>query len=173
MERVLDDMRQCVASRGEEGWVTKAVMLLIRYELLCIIEILLDLLARFRAGKLPPVLPAERAPGRWVGDSPTIDPGCQTVSPRHAVPRPSRAPAATRATAPRDASSNPPEPSAADAPRRPPVVPLFPPRLVLPPPVYQPRGIASHPSQVPRPPPGRIREVATLPTRAHFVTIPY
>jgi hypothetical protein len=171
LERVLDDMRQCVASRRDEGWVTRAVMVLIRHELLRVLDILIGLLADFRAGRLPPVIPAKCEPNLGVGGSPTVEGRCergnertnQTRSgpaawaaspPRGAPSRQDNAPGDARATAP---SPWPGQRTAkwatrrvAPAPRSP--SPLRSPgRVSIPGPGGGPRGVASHASHVPRP----------------------
>jgi hypothetical protein len=55
---VLDDMRQNVAAWGDEGMVMRVFRASICLMLLSILDTLIDLLADFRAGRLPPVLPA-------------------------------------------------------------------------------------------------------------------
>jgi hypothetical protein len=51
-------MRQSAAERGDDGWLMRVPTAQICLLLLSIIDTLIDLLARFRAGTLPPILPA-------------------------------------------------------------------------------------------------------------------
>ncbi len=55
LERALDDMRQSVAAIGDEGLVMRVLTAQIRLALLSILDMLIDLLADFRAGRLPPL----------------------------------------------------------------------------------------------------------------------
>jgi hypothetical protein len=56
---VLDDLRQSVAAWGDEGMVARLFRASICLMLLSILDTLIELLADFRAGRLPPVLEAE------------------------------------------------------------------------------------------------------------------
>ncbi len=55
---VLDEMRQSVAACGDEGLIMRVFVVGIRLALLSILDTLIGLLADFRAGRLPPLLPA-------------------------------------------------------------------------------------------------------------------
>ncbi len=178
LEHVLDDMRQCVASRRDEGWLTRALMLLIRYELLCIIEILLGLLADFRAGKFPPV--PQAAEIRRVGDSPTIAAQFETGRdgtapppvPARAIASPRRAAPSREIPAPGAIPANDPAGDPADAPepaRRGPA--YAPPRPAGRRPEQGPRGIPWYPSHVPRPAAGAFGAMRAKETHAYFIPI--
>jgi hypothetical protein len=56
---VLDDFRQSVVAWGDEGVIVRAFRAGICLMLLSVLDMLIDLLEDFRAGRLPPVLPAE------------------------------------------------------------------------------------------------------------------
>jgi hypothetical protein len=69
---VLDELRQSVAAWGDEGLVMRVLRARICLALLSILDTLIDLLADFRAGRLPPVLPADEArapPSRCATDA--------------------------------------------------------------------------------------------------------
>jgi hypothetical protein len=82
---VLDDMRQSVAASGDEGLIMRVFTAGIRLMLLSILDMLIDLLADFRAGRLPPVLPAEDEPACRVGFQPTIATTCEPPNELHAA----------------------------------------------------------------------------------------
>jgi hypothetical protein len=148
---VLADLRRNVAAWGDEGMVMRVFRASICLMLLSILDTLIDLLADFRAGRLPPVLPAE--------DESTVATQRETASRQgHAAPR-ERASVSVRANTPRDAPADAPEPSAAPA-SRPPAFPLPSPRAPLRHPEPGPCRIVFHPSAVPRPR-WRIREQNT------------
>jgi hypothetical protein len=168
---VLDDMRQSVAAWGDEGMVMRVFRARICLALLSILDTLLDLLADFRAGRLPPVLPAhdEAAPRsrRSVVPAATIPAQPETPSPEGAAARPIRAP---RDGAPRAAPADAPEKrTAAMTLRR--CSPLWASHRPIVYPADAPRAIAGTPSRVPRPPWRAFGSNTELPTHAHFVTI--
>jgi hypothetical protein len=173
LERVLEDMRQCVASRRDEGWATRAVMVLIRYELLRVLDILIGLLADFRAGKLPPVLPADcETRAQRTAAPPPASAAAVDSRPQGAAARHIRAPGNRPANSTSDASGDAPEHIAAQhgplTPHHPgsPASPSRPLRHRL---GRGPRGIAGYPSAVPRPPAASAGWLDAKPTHAHFV----
>jgi hypothetical protein len=156
----LDDLRQSVAAWGDEGMVMRVFRAGICLALLSILDTLIDLLADFRAGRLPPVLPAYDEPEshrRDQTEAPLIaapplkpeDPAA--AAPKRPAARHARAPGAD---APCDAPSDAPEPGSAEyaagAPRRPIFMRVASRRLVRRP-ESAPRGIAGCPLRVPRP----------------------
>jgi hypothetical protein len=166
---VLDDLRQSVAAWGDEGMVSRFFRASICLMLLSILDTLIDLLADFRAGRLPPVLPALERSGKpatsGTKDQRGIEPpqaaaaGAAGASPRRSTGRLVRAPSA-------DASSGAP----AEAPIRPGVF-LAPRRIRNRCPEHGPRGVAFDPSAVPRWPTEKIGHWRVQRSRVHFVTI--
>jgi hypothetical protein len=155
---VLDDMRQSVAAWGDEGMVMRVFKASICLMLLGILDTLIELLADFRAGRLPPVLPAvdqsSALPSvRGMDDSSTIAARSETRSPQRLTSRPMRAPRDASAKisegAPADAPEHGAVPTFALAPRYP-ARPPSPSRLPASRPEHGRRRIAVHPSHVPR-----------------------
>jgi hypothetical protein len=149
---VLDDLRQSVAAWGDEGLVMRFFRASISLMLLSILDTLIELLADFRAGRLPPVLPADEplapSPSATTDDSSTTPPQCGTTSAKAPAARRNRA---LRPETPCDAAANAPEPTAVRAPRR-----RFFSRSPTETPIRRsepaPRGVAGYPSVVPRSP---------------------
>jgi hypothetical protein len=147
---VLDDMRQSVAAWGDEGLVMRFFRASICLMLLSILDTLIELLADFRAGRLPPVLPAYDAP--TPRPSATAD-DPSSITAQRETPSPQR-PAARHIRAPRPATSgaaaaNAPEQIAVRAPPRP-AFALSPAKPPVRRPRHGPRGVAGYPSVVPR-----------------------
>jgi hypothetical protein len=177
LERALGDMRQSVAARGEEGWVDRVLMAGIWLALLSILDTLIELLADFRAGRLPPVLAAELEPGRGVGHPPTVA-SRDSRSLRGRV-------ASVRRAAPSDAGlrswadgapDDAPVPAAAQWADRTPrrlAFTLPPPRRPVHRPEPAPRRIPGYPPVVPRWPAASLAGSDTPPTHAQFVAISY
>jgi hypothetical protein len=179
---VLDDLRQNVAAWGDEGMVMRVFRASICLMLLGILDTLIDLLADFRAGRLPPVLPAEDEtviPSKQE----TEDTGSATPqSGDTAVPR-SRGIYAARAPFaddPRagDAIAVDPLGDPVDAPEQNVTIAPFrrrtaraPSRLPIRRPEPAPRGLAGYPSAVPRPPAQKSGHWDHQITHAHFITI--
>jgi hypothetical protein len=179
LERVLDDMRQSVVAHGDDGWVNRVLMAGIWTALLSLLDTLIGLLADFRAGKLPPVLPArdrsaiptdrERADQRTTpGPRAATDPAA--ASPEDSAPRPvlrnrGKGPCPAPADHPEKAATGQPDP----APRRS-ASPLSAPPLAIRRTENPPRRAALHPSHVPRWPRAEfgMREAPT--THVPFVT---
>jgi hypothetical protein len=171
---VLDDMRQDVAAWGDEGLVMRFFRASICLMLLSILDTLIELLADFRAGRLPPVLPAY--------DEHDIPAERAAASPRGPASRQTRAPGNASANTPRDAQADVPdegagqsaEPSAeriaVTASRRR-GARLPPPSLtrLLPEPAS--RDIAWSRSRVPKWPSREFESSECAPTHAIFVTI--
>ena len=111
---VLDDLRQDVAAWGDEGMVMRVFRAGICLMLLSILDTLIDLLADFRAGRLPPVLPAyDEATSQSelsVDDSSIAPASREKSSPEAPTSRGVRAP---RAVAPCADPADAPEPSSA------------------------------------------------------------
>jgi hypothetical protein len=151
---VLDEMRQSVAAWGDEGMIMRVFRASICLMLLSILDTLIELLADFRAGRLPPVLPAKDEPARRVGFQPTIATKCEpaderpapAASQRAAPSRPSRA---RRADDPRAEPPHAPRQSDTPAPNR--IVSLVSPTCrPVPPPSREARSEkirAGHPRQ--------------------------
>jgi hypothetical protein len=183
---VLDEMRQSVAAWGDEGLVMRVFKAGICLALLSILDALIDLLADFRAGRLPPVLPAEDelacAVARRVGFQPTIATKSESADAPSTPPSPAdpavtfpRDPISRKIRAPetndrRAAPSGDPEQSAALAPRRPGLV-LVSAAFAIPRAGKWPRVFTFHPSHVPRPPADGLGFWGARPTHVFFVTI--
>lgn len=151
-ERIIDEMRRCLRSRGDEGWLAQILMVLIFRELNRFLDILEDLLAKVRAGTL--------TIARRLHDGAT--PAARREPAGHATAAPSQVPADTIASHPRSAASqrirapriddpqtDARERSAVPAPPCPGVIRLSP-RRGSSRPETAPRGGALHPSAVPR-----------------------
>jgi hypothetical protein len=167
---VLDDLRQSVEAWGDEGMVMRVFRVSVCLLLLSILDTLIDLLADFRAGRLPPVLPAEDELPRRVGFQPTI---ATKWGPADEPPAPAARPArACRTDDPPAASADAPEQCAteyaASAPCRP-GVRLSPPSLARLLPGSANREIAWSRSRVPRWPRSEFEGRSAAPTHAHFV----
>jgi hypothetical protein len=140
---VLDDLRQNVAAWGDEGMVMRVFRASICLMLLSILDTLIELLADFRAGRLPPVLPAlDESPAgqariRRTGPSPTVPSNV-----RRTRAAPTIAPDSRRVG---DSSTIPAKHNTGD--HRP-----APPRLTFPRHEDTRRAAAGYPSRVPRPP---------------------
>jgi hypothetical protein len=150
---VLDDMRQSVAAWGDEGMVMRFFRASICLMLLSILDTLIELLADFRAGRLPPVLPAlDESFAIPAANGP---PRQRTAARRGQRPASPRTPRAM----PAEASE-----SSAVAPCRTEftVVPLC---LAE----HGPRGVAGHPSAVPRAPGEKFGAWGSLSTHVHIV----
>jgi hypothetical protein len=170
LERALDDMRQYVATCGDEGLVMRVLTAQIRLALLSILDTLIGLLADFRAGRLPPVLPANSEPGRRAADSPAVPAECETPSPRLIASRRIRAPGDGGGRMPDGTGADAPEQPAARAPRRAGLSPSAPhpaTRRSL----HPPRGMAGYPSFVPRSPAAAFGGMSVASTHTHFVAI--
>jgi hypothetical protein len=146
---VLDDMRQSVAAWGDEGMVARFFRASICLMLLSILDTLLELLADFRAGRLPPILPARDEPE----DRRTIPPPAREVSasPRRLASCHIRPPVAAFANDPCDGAADAPGERTALAQRR----PCFCVAASRPPIDRRengPRRVAGYPSHVPRSP---------------------
>jgi hypothetical protein len=173
---VLDDMRQSVAAWGDEGMVMRVFRAGICLMLLSILDTLIELLADFRAGRLPPVLPAEDEPARRVGFQPTIATKCDPANEPAAsgAPAPASRPIRARRTEDaRAAAAGASEQSAAAqgdaAPRR--SAPRLPsPRAPIRRPGHGPRAVTFYSSHVPRPAAPAFGEIAVPPMHVHFVT---
>jgi hypothetical protein len=178
---VLDEMRQSVAAWGDEGMVMRLFRAGICLALLSILDTLIDLLADFRAGRLPPVLPAYDEPAY---DEPAYD-EIKDETTAEARPAPAHPPAVSKP----DAASRPIRTRSADDPRAEPAdVPdrsaaprpglparhaaasLSPPRLAIRHPAPAPRADAFHPSHVPRRPAAAFGFASDQLTHAIFVT---
>jgi hypothetical protein len=157
LERVLDDMRQSVASSGDEGWLMRIVAMVICRFLDQILEMLVGVLAEIRAGTI--VLPD------WAYDSP--------ITASRPLPvdgaAPSQRSRATGANTPSTA------PACAAEPRAPETAALVArrveyiassSRLRIRRPAHGPGGHAFHPSAVPRGPIRESRFGASAPTHA-------
>jgi hypothetical protein len=170
-------MRQSVMAHGDEGLIRRVLTLQFRLALLSLLDTLIDLLAAFRAGKFAPLPtvdePSTPRPHRPVG-------GPSTIAARNQAP-PRRARHTTDpAEPPADASAaalpGDPEQSAAgqaDPPPRRAATPLPPPRMAMLRPEPGPRGVASHPSHVPRWPVFEIGLGTPRSARAYFVPISF
>jgi hypothetical protein len=178
---VLADLRQNVAAWRDEGMVMRVFRASICLMLLSILDTLIELLADFRAGRLPPLLPAlersNKQAERGTHDQQTTPPppeptaSADALPPRRSTVRPVRAPLAE---APSGAATDAPARSAArrTAPAlHDPRVFLAPRRLPIRHPDHAPRAVAFYPSHVPRRPVAEFGFATTSPTRAHFVTI--
>jgi hypothetical protein len=159
---VLDDMRQSVAAWGDEGMVMRVFRASICLMLIGILDTLIDLLADFRAGRLPPVLPAydER-------DAPAQR---ETPAPRHPDARHARRSNGARTRAAREIRIADPEPGAIPAPL-PLGMSLAPIHLPIRRRERVTRDVPRHPSSVPRAPVQKIGVWAPPPSHAHFVTV--
>jgi hypothetical protein len=173
-------MRQCVAPRGDEGWFTRLLTAEVCLTLLTIIDALIDLLARFRAGTLPPVLPArdrsavpaDGRPGDQRAARSPADPAAS--SGRIAAAPRIRAAGAVPAS---DGGEAPEQPATPNHPRggtqprrRPAATTLTRSRQRHRPPGHGPRCIAGDPPHVPRSPFRKIGVRTTPPTHVKFVT---
>jgi hypothetical protein len=175
LAHVLEDMRRCVAARGDEGLLMRVLTMRIRLALLSILDTLIGLLADFRAGRLSPVLPALDEPEHQPHAPPPhaqSDPAAlfreNPAARRTRVPnvRFVEDPSDTPAAAPEQNAAEP----AAGTPRRPRLTRVSScPREKGPEP--GPRGIALHPSVVPRSANAAFGGRAPLPTHGQFVTI--
>jgi hypothetical protein len=159
---VLADLRRNVAAWGDEGMVMRVFRASICLMLLGILDTLIELLADFRAGRLPPVLPAEHERASRVGDSPAIATKCEPADAQAASAAASRPTRARRIDDPSAPPAGAPEHSQADhldpAPRHPGSRVASPsPPLHRPGPGPGPRAIAFYPSHVPRRPFAKIR----------------
>jgi hypothetical protein len=160
LERALDDMRQSVAALGDEGLVMRVLTMQIRLALLSILDMLIDLLADFRAGRLPPLLPAldrstittkcEPANQRTVSPPPASGEPAGPAPPRN-TSRQIDAPAGTPSNSSADAGAGAPEQCTAQAPSGP-ASPPSPPTPPIRGRENAPRGAEFHPSHVPRSP---------------------
>jgi hypothetical protein len=176
---VLDDLRQSVAAWGDEGLVMRFFRASICLMLLGILDTLIELLADFRAGRLPPLLPAvdesSALPSvRGGGDSSTIAAPRDTPSPQDRAAHGVRAPCRDIADAPHDAPAEVPDQTAADdvgVARRHAELPRSPPRLPQRQPAPVPRVLAWYPSQIPRAPSEKFGGPSAAPLHVHFVTI--
>jgi hypothetical protein len=170
---VLDDMRRRVAAWGDEGMVMRVFRASICLMLLSILDTLIELLADFRAGRLPPVLPALERPSNAAARGAEHHRKTPRLSPEAAARAPSHGAAACDISTP-DAENVRATPAAgrpAQAPRAP-GSPLSSPRLAIRGPATAPRGIAWCPSHVPRPPIAEFGGRATSRTHTQNVTIP-
>jgi hypothetical protein len=159
---VLDDLRQNVAAWGDEGMVMRLFRASICLMLLSILDTLIELLADFRAGRLPPVLPAE--------DESETPAQRATSSRQGRTARHARTPGPYRAHQPRDTQADAPEQNADPAPCRR-ISRLSPPRPALRRPEPWPYGIAWTPSHVPRPPAAQFRGSRPPSTHVQIITI--
>jgi hypothetical protein len=174
---VLDDLRQSVAAWGDEGMVMRVFRAGICLALLSILDTLIDLLADFRAGRLPPVLPAKDEPARRVGFQPTTATECNaadepSASASPAAASPQRAERRIRAHPTEDASDDPGGACERNTERSG-TMPLFARApaaapLDFPYPAH-PRGHAGHPSVVPRPRTVEFGDPISTHMLAHFV----
>jgi hypothetical protein len=181
---VLDDMRQSVAAWGDEGMVMRFFRASICLMLLSILDTLIELLADFRAGRLPPVLPAQDesetpAPSAMRDrrtDPPPTPAGPAAAFPNAAASRPIRAPRDACSNDDDDALADVPEQSAAQhrarwatpAPRRS-AFTVSPPCRSIRRPAHGPRGLAMHPSAVPRSPAEKFGRWSTISSHVYFV----
>jgi hypothetical protein len=150
---VLDDLRQNVAAWGDEGMVMRVFRASICLMLLSILDTLIDLLADFRAGRLPPVLPAyDETPNERMAPPASVPADPAAISKQRAASRHMSAP---RAAAPHGTSADLSEQwdaqHAAPAPRRP-AFTVSPSRHLNQHAGHGPRGLVFYPSHVPRRP---------------------
>jgi hypothetical protein len=178
---VLDEMRQSVAAWGDEGMVMRVFRAGICLALLSILDTLIELLADFRAGRLPPVLPARDRPAiRTSGEpedqrtAPPPPADAADAPARGATRRPIHVPDAVDSGA---ASADVPGRSAAECARLPdhpspaPPASAFPPRHIpLRHRAHGPRRLTFHPSHVPRPSGAAFWRGRATRNRVHFVT---
>jgi hypothetical protein len=175
LERALEASSQFVAARGPKGWVMRIVAFFACQYARAVIELLEGLLAEYRAGTL--ILP------EMVDDPSTGpargDPGSQATRPRvPSTPR-VRSPSAADVSAagvsaagvgaPRAVPAGSPERYVPE-PRRP-GFGMSPPRPPIRRPEHGPRGLAGHPSVVPRCPVQKFRRWAGGYSHVLIVTI--
>jgi hypothetical protein len=169
---VLDDMRQSVAAWGDEGMVMRFFRASICVALLSILDTLIELLADFRAGRLPPVLPAHdeyESAAEGAAASPRGRASCQSREPgNRSVTAAGNACADAPGDAPDQCADQSTDHNAEPALRRWRAVPP-PPRLTILHPDSAPREIAWSRSRVPRWPSPEFEGRAAALTRVHFV----
>jgi hypothetical protein len=171
---VLDDMRQDVAAWGDEGLVMRFFRASICLMLLSILDTLIELLADFRAGRLPAVLPAyDETPDERAAPPPPAPADPVAASRRSAASRHTSAP---RADDPCATAADAPERSDAVRPVQAPcrLISFGPaPRLPIRHPDHRRRGTVFYPSHVPRWPSAAFGEIAAPQTHADFVAVSY
>jgi hypothetical protein len=172
---VLDDLRQSVAASGDEGLIMRVFVAGIRLALISILDTLISLLADFRAGRLPPVLPAyESSAHRRIGrGDDTTAVAAQPETPPHGgfAARHTRASGNIRPQSPCEAGAEPGQHSSNAGPdlKSPCLaLPVSPSRRPIRFAGNGPRIIAGHPSHVPRPAGAAFRAWATNPKARRF-----
>jgi hypothetical protein len=176
---VLDEMRQSVAECGDEGLIMRVFVVGIRLALLSILDTLIGLLADFRAGRLPPLLPAlselSTAPsGPSANGSAIIAAQPETPSLRFAASRHTRAlrnPSADAASGAPGETAAPSGARSSALASRSPGVSLSARGRPIRDPDHDPCGIRFYPSHVPRPPAAAFGFAIAQLTHALFVAI--